>query len=117
MEQPHYDSDSYARYCTILFSNACRYIGILVVPNGCVFCWGFRFRFQDYYFTKGEYQQLVYQALAGLPGLEIVPPSERIHTLPPAIMKPVQRWTGKQVCQHSALSFFCLRCKKSEILN
>lgn len=52
---------------------------------------------QDCYFTRGQYQQLVYQALSGLPGLEIVPPSDHIYTLPPAIVKPVERWTGKQV--------------------
>lgn len=56
---------------------------------------------QDCFFTRGEYQQLLYQALSGLPGLEIVPPSDDITTLPPAILKPQQRWTGKQVC-------FCL---------
>lgn len=53
---------------------------------------------QDCFFTRGEYQQLLYQALSGLPGLEIVPPSDDITTLPPAILKPQQRWTGKQVC-------------------
>lgn len=61
--------------------------------------------FQDCFFTRGEYQQLVYQALAGLPGLEIVPPSDDIRTLPPAILKPVQRWTGKQVTTHSPMIF------------
>lgn len=40
---------------------------------------------------------MVFQALAGLPGLEIVAPSGHIHSLPPAILKPRQRWTGKQV--------------------
>lgn len=79
-------------------------IDIVCVSDACVRISGVQNRFQDYYFTKGEYQQLVYQALAGLPGLEIVPPSELIHTLPPAIMKPVQRWTGKQVC-HRLLTF------------
>ncbi|CAN0464901.1 unnamed protein product [Ascophyllum nodosum] len=39
---------------------------------------------KDCFFTRGEYQQLVYRALSGLPGLEIVPPSDRIHTMPPA---------------------------------
>ncbi|CBJ30250.1 RNA polymerase 1-4 RNA polymerase I large subunit [Ectocarpus siliculosus] len=52
---------------------------------------------KDCFFTRGEYQQLLYQALSGLPGLEIVPPSDDITTLPPAILKPQQRWTGKQV--------------------
>lgn len=61
---------------------------------------------QDCFFTRGEYQQLVYQALAGLPGLEIVPPSDDIRTLPPAILKPVQRWTGKQVPTNNQPLFF-----------
>ncbi|CAM9184875.1 unnamed protein product [Hapterophycus canaliculatus] len=52
---------------------------------------------KDCFFTRGEYQQLLYQALSGLPGLEIVPPTDDITTLPPAILKPQQRWTGKQV--------------------
>lgn len=65
--------------------------------------------FQDCFFTRGEYQQLVYQALAGLPGLEIVPPSDDIRTLPPAILKPVQRWTGKQVQTHSHLIFLVFK--------
>lgn len=50
---------------------------------------------QDCFFTRGEYQQLLYQALSGLPGLEIVPPCDI--TLMPAILKPQERWTGKQV--------------------
>ncbi|CAN0464485.1 unnamed protein product, partial [Ascophyllum nodosum] len=52
---------------------------------------------KDCFFTRGEYQQLVYRALSGLPGLEIVPPSDRIHTMPPALVKPAVRWIGKQV--------------------
>eukprot|EP00903_Cladosiphon_okamuranus_P015157 g14015.t1 len=52
---------------------------------------------KDCFFTRGEYQQLLYQALSGLPGLEIVPPSDDITTLTPAILKPQERWTGKQV--------------------
>ncbi|CAM9947259.1 unnamed protein product, partial [Discosporangium mesarthrocarpum] len=49
------------------------------------------------FLTKEDYQQLVFQALSGLPGLEITPPEERILTLPPALLKPKELWTGKQV--------------------
>ncbi|CAM9299534.1 unnamed protein product, partial [Choristocarpus tenellus] len=52
---------------------------------------------KDSFLTKGEYQQLVFQALAGLPGLEIVHPQERIHSMPPAVLRPRELWTGKQV--------------------
>lgn len=64
---------------------------------------------QDCFFTRGEYQQLLYQALSGLPGLEIVPPSDDITTLTPAILKPRERWTGKQVCRLRALVVSLLR--------
>ncbi|KAJ2998867.1 hypothetical protein HDV02_003977 [Globomyces sp. JEL0801] len=63
---------------------------------------------RDTFFSKSAYIQLVYAALresnAGVPygNGNIESPVEigrdgRICTLPPAIMKPVPRWTGKQV--------------------
>ena len=39
----------------------------------------------------------LFQALAGLPGLEIAPPNSKIVTPLPAILKPKQLWSGKQV--------------------
>ena len=56
----------------------------------------------------------MYQALAGLPGLEIIPPSDDIRTLPPAILKPVQRWTGKQVPTPSDFLFDHMK-QKNEV--
>lgn len=41
------------------------------------------------FFTRAEYQQHVFQALVNLPG--------EIKTLPPAILKPVHLWSGKQI--------------------
>ena len=41
------------------------------------------------FFTRGEYQQLVFGALVDFPG--------RIKLFPPAIQKPQQLWSGKQI--------------------
>ncbi|KAH8194787.1 hypothetical protein TruAng_011052 [Truncatella angustata] len=49
---------------------------------------------RDTFFDKGSYQQLVYNALRPEHG-HIT--SERLELVPPAILKPVKRWTGKQV--------------------
>eukprot|EP00953_Heterococcus_sp_UTEX-ZZ885_P021155 11810-Heterococcus_DN1.PRE.1 len=51
---------------------------------------------RDTFLTKEEFQQLIFQALAGLPGLEIAPPNTNIVTPLPVIMKPRELWTGKQ---------------------
>eukprot|EP00611_Tribonema_gayanum_P024980 TRINITY_DN5599_c0_g1_i6.p1 TRINITY_DN5599_c0_g1~~TRINITY_DN5599_c0_g1_i6.p1 ORF type:complete len:1786 (-),score=636.59 TRINITY_DN5599_c0_g1_i6:85-4983(-) len=47
--------------------------------------------------TREDFQQLMFQALAGLPGLEITGPGTPIRTPQPAILKPKQLWSGKQV--------------------
>ena len=49
---------------------------------------------RDTLFDRGNYQQLLYNCLRPESG-HIV--SERIETVPPAIIKPEPRWTGKQV--------------------
>ncbi|KAI0137542.1 DNA-directed RNA polymerase I subunit RPA1 [Xylariales sp. AK1849] len=49
---------------------------------------------RDTFFDKGAYQQLVYNALRPEHG-QIT--TERLELVPPAILKPVRRWTGKQV--------------------
>ncbi|KAI1811086.1 beta and beta-prime subunits of DNA dependent RNA-polymerase [Poronia punctata] len=49
---------------------------------------------KDTFFDKGAYHQLVYSALRPESGHIS---SERLELLPPAILKPVKRWTGKQV--------------------
>ncbi len=51
---------------------------------------------KDNFLTRDEYCQLVYSALEGLPRYQSDPKS-RVHLLPPAILKPVPLWTGKQV--------------------
>lgn len=54
---------------------------------------------RDTMFTREEYQQLLYSCLLPEHNSLFATPgkSSRIITLPPAIMKPRQMWTGKQV--------------------
>ena len=52
---------------------------------------------RDTFFKKWEYQQLLYAALSSLPGLEVIRHDEKIEMVPPAIRKPFELWTGKQV--------------------
>ncbi|KAI1636743.1 DNA-directed RNA polymerase-like protein [Biscogniauxia mediterranea] len=49
---------------------------------------------KDSFFDKGSYHQLVYSALRPESG-HIT--SERLELVPPAVFKPVKRWTGKQI--------------------
>ncbi|KAK7403596.1 hypothetical protein QQX98_010648 [Neonectria punicea] len=49
---------------------------------------------RDTFFTQADYQQLVYNALRPESG-HIV--GERIELVPPAVIRPVRRWTGKQI--------------------
>lgn len=49
---------------------------------------------RDTFFTKGDYHALIYGALRPESGHIL---SERLQLVPPAIIKPVPRWTGKQV--------------------
>jgi DNA-directed RNA polymerase I subunit RPA1 len=49
---------------------------------------------RDTFFSRGDYHQLVYNALRPESGHIL---GERIQLLPPAIVKPVPRWTGKQI--------------------
>ncbi|KAL1866301.1 hypothetical protein VTK73DRAFT_4816 [Phialemonium thermophilum] len=49
---------------------------------------------KDSFFDRGAYQQLIYSALRPESGHII---GERIELVPPAILKPAARWTGKQV--------------------
>jgi DNA-directed RNA polymerase I subunit RPA1 len=52
---------------------------------------------KDTFFEKWEYQQLLFAALASLPGLEIIRSDMEFQLLPPAIIRPRELWTGKQV--------------------
>ncbi|OLN92167.1 DNA-directed RNA polymerase I subunit [Colletotrichum chlorophyti] len=49
---------------------------------------------KDTFFDRDAYQQLIYAALRPESGHIL---GERIELIPPAIIKPVPRWTGKQV--------------------
>ncbi|KAL3421950.1 DNA-directed RNA polymerase I subunit [Phlyctema vagabunda] len=49
---------------------------------------------RDTYFDRATYQQLIYNCLRPESGHII---GDRIQTVPPAIIKPVARWTGKQI--------------------
>jgi DNA-directed RNA polymerase I subunit RPA1 len=46
--------------------------------------------------NKEEYSELVFLMFAGL-SAELELPNNQIQTVPPAYMKPVRRWTGKQL--------------------
>ena len=50
---------------------------------------GVKMTIRGRFFTRGEYQQWVFNALADLPG--------RIKLLPPAMLKPELLWSGKQI--------------------
>ncbi|KKA26087.1 hypothetical protein TD95_004021 [Thielaviopsis punctulata] len=49
---------------------------------------------KDTFFGRGDYQQLVYAALRPEHGHIL---GERLELVPPAVIKPFPRWTGKQV--------------------
>ena len=49
------------------------------------------------FIEKEEYQQLLFAALGSLPGLELIRADANIELMPPAIRKPRELWTGKQV--------------------
>ena len=49
------------------------------------------------FFDRETVQQLLFGALAVLPGLEVIADSDNITLVPPAIIAPKELWTGKQV--------------------
>lgn len=52
---------------------------------------------KDTFLNREEYQQLLFAALASLPRLELIRSNADIELLPPALIKPRELWTGKQV--------------------
>uniref|UniRef100_A0A7S4MUI9 DNA-directed RNA polymerase n=1 Tax=Odontella aurita TaxID=265563 RepID=A0A7S4MUI9_9STRA len=52
---------------------------------------------KDCFLEKWEYQQLLFATLVSLPGLEVIESDQEIELLPPAIRRPRELWTGKQV--------------------
>jgi len=51
----------------------------------------------DCFFARWEYQQLLFATLASLPGQEVIGPGDDIIMVPPAVRRPQELWTGKQV--------------------
>jgi DNA-directed RNA polymerase I subunit RPA1 len=58
---------------------------------------GVKMTCKDTFLEKWEYQQLIFAALASLPGLEVIRSDMDIELMPPTIRKPRELWTGKQV--------------------
>lgn len=52
---------------------------------------------KDTFLTRDRYQQLVFHALCGMDGVDLIPNDMDIGMVPPAIRKPKELWTGKQV--------------------
>jgi len=52
---------------------------------------------KDTFLEKWEFQQLLFAALSSLAGLEIIPSNIDMKLLPPAVLKPRELWTGKQL--------------------
>lgn len=61
---------------------------------------------RDTFLTKEEFQQLLFVAVSGLPGTEVVSPNDEIIVPHPAILKPKSMWTGKQVIS-SLINHLC----------
>ena len=58
---------------------------------------GVKMTSKDTFFEKWEYQQLMFACLSSLSGLELLHSDSNIEMLPPAIRRPRELWTGKQV--------------------
>ena len=58
------------------------------------------------FLTRELFQQLLYVAVCGLPGTEIVTSLETMMMPIPAVLRPVELWTGKQVVS-ALLSHMC----------
>jgi DNA-directed RNA polymerase I subunit RPA1 len=62
---------------------------------------------KDTFLTREQFQQILYVGVCGLPGTEVVGPSDVLVMPPPTIYKPRALWTGKQV--FSALLYHICR--------
>ena len=58
---------------------------------------GVKLCLRDTFFTREAFMQLLHAATTGMPGLEVCAPSERVAVPAPAVLKPRERWTGKQI--------------------
>eukprot|EP01039_Chlorochromonas_danica_P006231 gene6231-6870_t len=61
---------------------------------------------KDSFLDRATFQQLVYIAISGLSGTEIISPHDEVRLPPPTIWKPTPLWTGKQVIT-ALLSHLC----------
>jgi DNA-directed RNA polymerase I subunit RPA1 len=52
---------------------------------------------RDTFFKRWEFQQLLFAAMTSLSGLEVIRHDSVIEMVPPAIVKPCELWTGKQI--------------------
>ncbi|KAM0248691.1 hypothetical protein ACHAQJ_009332 [Trichoderma viride] len=62
---------------------------------------------RDTFFSRSDYHQLIYSALRPESGHIL---GERIQLAPPAVIKPVPRWTGKQVISTILANMRPLNC-------
>jgi DNA-directed RNA polymerase I subunit RPA1 len=67
---------------------------------------GVKLTCKDTFLTRSEFQQLLFIAVNGLEGTEIINHEIVMTMPPPTIFKPRQMWTGKQVIS-SILSHMC----------
>jgi len=58
---------------------------------------GVKLTSKDTFLEKWEYQQLIFASLSSVEGIELLQMDADIIMLPPAISKPRELWTGKQV--------------------
>ena len=58
---------------------------------------GVKLTCKDTFLTREQFQQLLYVAVTGLSGIEVISPNDIITVPLPAVLKPAMRWTGKQV--------------------
>lgn len=52
---------------------------------------------KDTFLEKWEFQQLLFAGLSSLSGLEVIPSDVDMKLIPPAMVKPRELWTGKQL--------------------
>lgn len=52
---------------------------------------------KDCFLSRADFQHILFCTLSGLPGVEVVPPYGHIYMPAPAIWKPQELWTGKQM--------------------
>jgi len=77
---------------------------------------GVKLTCKNTFLCKADFQQLLYNAVHGLPGTEIVSTMENMVMPIPAISKPREMWTGKQVQFAMMVENAMMTMKISEII-